>query len=243
VQQKLGPLDVSQKLESKTGSPMRPFYQAWYIGDHKMFVIAQINHAEIGRECGEGIIGYLRLGRRYARYQSRFPHIVKPNETHVGKEFQFKLQEACFSRPSRFVMARGPVYGSGETGIAAPPAPTFGYQDSLVDLDQIRNHLAGLAVCHKRPDRHFDDYVFTVVASTVAALPMPATLGLILGIISKREKRVHLIGGKEIDIAASPAVAPGRAAARHKFLAAEGHAAVSAVATFYEDSCSIDEHI
>jgi len=46
----------------------------------------------------------------------------------------------------------------------------------------------------------------------------------------------------EIDAAARPAVAARRSAARHKFLAPEGDAAVSAVAGLYVDFGFVNKH-
>ena len=56
------------------------------------------------------------------------------------------------------------------------------------------------------------------------------------------QKRVKTFVGFDPYIAANAAVAAGRTASRHEFLAAKCSYPVSAVASFDMDLCSIDEH-
>jgi hypothetical protein len=62
------------------------------------------------------------------------------------------------------------------------------------------------------------------------AFAVPAAPGAELRIESKLQQRIELVGGFHIDRAAAPAVAPRRAAARDKLLAAEGRDAVTSIA-------------
>ena len=73
---------------------------------------------------------------------------------------------------------------------------------------------------------------FAVASSFRAKFPVEAKL----------DQRVEVFGALEMDAAAAPAVAATRPAARNEFLAAEGHAAVPAVAALDVDFGFVNKH-
>jgi len=56
------------------------------------------------------------------------------------------------------------------------------------------------------------------------------------------DERVVALAGLHPDVSALAAVTAGGTATRNKFLAAKGHAAIAAVASFYPNCGFIDEH-
>jgi hypothetical protein len=64
----------------------------------------------------------------------------------------------------------------------------------------------------------------------------------VFGIEAEVDESVVGEGRRHEDVAAVPSVATGGTAFGDKFLAAEGHAAISSVTGLYTDSCFIDEH-
>ncbi len=71
---------------------------------------------------------------------------------------------------------------------------------------------------------------------------MAAALGLPLGVEAEVDEGVVAEGGGHEDVAAVAAVAAGGASAGNELFAAEGHAAIATVASFYTDFCFIDKH-
>ena len=59
--------------------------------------------------------------------------------------------------------------------------------------------------------------------------------------VAEVDKRVEAVGALDDHVAAAPAVAAGGAAELDVLLAAEGNAAVAAVATFHEDPYFIEK--
>src|SRR5579859_882077 len=104
------------------------------------------------------------------------------------------------------------------------------------------NQLAGLGVVDGGADRDLDRNRFTIAAGAVGALAMTAALGLVLRVEAEMNQRVVLLAGLHDDVAAASAVATRRAASGNKLFAAEGNAAVAAIAGFDENFCFIDKH-
>ena len=71
---------------------------------------------------------------------------------------------------------------------------------------------------------------------------MPAALGLVFRIEPEMHQRIVPLAGFHPNIAAPPAIAARGPAPRNKFLAAEGHAAIAAVARLDPNFCLIDKH-
>jgi hypothetical protein len=69
MKQDFCPFNVAEKLDAHTHTLMGAFDKAGYIGNDEGFKIAVFDHAEIWRQGGEGIIGYLGARSGYARYK------------------------------------------------------------------------------------------------------------------------------------------------------------------------------
>jgi len=60
VDEQAGALDVAQELSAQAGAEMRAFNEAGHVGDDEGFkirLLADGDHAEVGLEGGEGVIG------------------------------------------------------------------------------------------------------------------------------------------------------------------------------------------
>ena len=71
---------------------------------------------------------------------------------------------------------------------------------------------------------------------------MLAALRLVLGVVTEMDERIVALRGLHDHVAATAAVAARGSAAGNELLAAEGHAAVAAVAGFDANFGFIDEH-
>src|SRR6185437_10042134 len=84
--------------------------------------------------------------------------------------------------------------------------------------------------------------VFAFAARAVRAFAVTAALGLVFRVVAKMDERIVALAGFKDHVAATAAIPAGRTAARNKFFAAKGHAAVASVARLDADPCFIDEH-
>ncbi len=71
---------------------------------------------------------------------------------------------------------------------------------------------------------------------------MASAFAFVLRVETKVDQRIVALARFQNDIAATAAVAAGRAAARDKFLPAKGHASVAAVAAFDPDDRFVNKH-
>ena len=86
VEQHLGAFDVSQEAMAETLALVRALDQAGHVGHHEAAVVAERDHAQVGHERGEGVVGDLRLGRRDTRNQRRLAHVRVADDAHVGEQ-------------------------------------------------------------------------------------------------------------------------------------------------------------
>src|SRR5258708_1192219 len=83
----------------------------------------------------------------------------------------------------------------------------------------------------------------TLVPGGFVALAMGSGLGLVLGVETERKKRVLVLAGDEINIAAAAAIAAARTSARDILFAAKSQTAIAAVAGLYVDPDFVNEHL
>src|SRR5204863_24353 len=81
----------------------------------------------------------------------------------------------------------------------------------------------------------------SIVTGPIAALAMPAALGLVLGVEAEVQQRVLMRASDQVYIAAAPPVAAAGPAARDILLPAKGQASVAAVAGLYIDFYFVNE--
>ena len=109
-------------------------------------------------------------------------------------------------------------------------------------MSEVVDELAGLVVVEERADGDFEGGVFAGLTGAVGAEAVASALCFVLGVEAEMDQGVVAEGGGHEDVAAVATVAAGGAAFGDKFFAAEGHAAVAAVAGFDPDSCFINKH-
>src|SRR5262245_26219922 len=100
-----------------------------------------------------------------------------------------------------------------EPGITTAAAAPARDHIALPRFAQIHYLLAGRFVVHHRPDRHFDFDARAFGAGPIAALAVPASTCLVLGIEAELQQRVVLRTGVQNDIAATSAISPAGTAA------------------------------
>ena len=205
-------------------------------------LVADHNHAQVGLQSGEGIVGNFGAGRGDARNQRGLADIGISDQAHVGQKFEFEAEYALFAGPTFFVFAGSLMGGGCEAGIAAAAAPAVGDDDALVGPGKVPDFLAGLLVVDDGADRDFQQNIHAFASGFVRAFAVASALRFVFRVEAEMDERVVALAGFHDDIATLAAVAAGRAAARDEFLPAEGEAAIAAVAGFDSDCGFIDEH-
>src|SRR6185437_1370536 len=130
----------------------------------------------------------------------------------------------------------------GEVLVAASAASALGDDDGLVRPGEVVDELAGVVVVEQRTYGNFERKVLGGFAGAVGAHAMLTAFGLVLGVEAKVDEGVVAEGRGHENVAAMAAVAAGGASAGNELFAAEGHAAIAAVAGLDSDSCFIDKH-
>ncbi len=80
------------------------------------------------------------------------------------------------------------------------------------------------------------------MTGAIRAFAVPAAVRFEFAIVAVAKERVVVGVGFQVDAAAVAAIAPGRAAARHEFLAAKCYAPVSTVSSFHKYLGFINKH-
>jgi hypothetical protein len=245
VEKQAGSFDVAQELSAETGAEVRAFNEAGHVGDDVGKLIglfADCDDAEVGLEGGEGVVGNFGLGGRDAGDQGRLAGIGVAYEADVGEQLEDEAVVAFFAGATELVFAGGLVDGGGKVLIAAASATTFGDDDAFIGGFEIVDQLARVLVEERGADGNLEDDGVAVEAGAVGAHAMLAALALVLGVVAEVDEGVVALRADHDDVAAVAAVAAGGTAAGDEFFAAEGHAAIAAVAGLDANFCFIDEH-
>jgi hypothetical protein len=126
--------------------------------------------------------------------------------------------------------------------VSAASATAFGDDDTLVGGLEIMDELACILIVKRCADWDLQNSGVTVEAGTVGAHTVLAALAFVFRVVAKVDEGVVALRAFHDNVTTAPAVSAGRTAAGDEFLAAEGHAAIAAVASFDTNFCFIDEH-
>ena len=220
---------------------MRPGRSAT-VKDSVVGKVADLDDAEVGLEGGEGVVGDLGAGGGEARDERGFADVGVADEAGVGEETEFEAVVALFAGAAEFVLARGLVGAGGEVLVAASAASAAGDDDGLVGVGEVVDELAGVVVVEEGADGDFEGGGLAGWPEQLEPRPWPPRSDFVLGVEAEVDEGVVAERGGHEDVAAVAAVAAGGAAAGDEFFAAEGHAAVAAVAGFDADLRFINEH-
>src|ERR1700676_3321553 len=123
-----------------------------------------------------------------------------------------------------------------ETAIA-----TFGEHEFFAERGEVVDQRLAVFIEDLRSDRHLEHDRLAVGAMAVLAHAVGALLGLEVLLIAIVDQRVQSIDRLDDDVAAAAAIAAGGSAELDILLAAERHAAVTAVAGADIDFCLVKE--
>ena len=201
-------------------------------------LLARVPDAEVGRDGGERVVGHLGLRARRRREQRRFAGVRAADEADVGEELELEQQPPLGAGLAHLREPRRRVARRLERGVAAAAAAAARDAQRLAVRHELAHQPPALLVADDGARRHADGAVAPALA--VPRLAHPA--------LPFRRAEVHLLPQRvqplvalEDDGAAAPAVAAARPHLRLVLLAAEGDAAVAAVARGDVDPRAVEE--
>ena len=211
---------------------MRALDEPGDVGHHEALLAAPADHAQVGHQRGERVVGDLGPGPRDAADEGRLAGVGEADDAHVGQELQLEHELPLLAGRAVLGVARRLVGGGGEVHVARgrrgrpwprrsrSPGPARSTSSSPVAVVVHHACPAGPAARGRRRPRR----------SCREPPPFSPLAGPVLAHVPVVEQRGELRVDHQDDVAAVAAVAAGRTAARDELLAPPGDGAVAAVA-------------
>src|SRR3954465_12044273 len=125
--------------------------------------------------------------------------------------------------------------------VAKTAVAAFGEHEFFAERGEVMDQRLAILVEDLRADRHLEHDRLAVGAMAVLAHAIGALLRLEVLLVGIVDQRVEAIAHFDDDVAAAAAIAAGGAAELDELLAAERHAAVTAIAGANIDLCFVKE--
>ena len=122
----------------------RALDQAGEVGDDELGVVVEPDHAEVGLEGGERVVGDLRLGGGDRGDEGGLAHAGEAHQGDVGHQLELEPEPALLPHLALLGEGRGPAAVRQEPGVAAPAAAALGRQPALARVEQVGEHHAVL---------------------------------------------------------------------------------------------------
>ena len=240
MQQHAAALDMAEEAVAEAGAFMRALDQAGNVGEHE-FAALRVHDAELRMQRGEGIVGDLRFGRADDGEEGRLAGIGQADEAGIRNQFQPQPDPALFAFLAGIGVARRAVGGGFEMRVAEAAIAALGQHEFFAELGEVVDQRFAILIEDLRADRHLEHDRFAVGAMAVLAHAIGALRRLEVLLVAIVDQRVQPVDDLDDDVAATAAIAAGGAAELDEFLAAERHAAVTAVAGADIDLCLVKE--
>src|SRR5262249_3295245 len=207
VEQQLGPLDMSQKLQPQSGASMRAFNQTRDVCYDKGPIVAVRYDAQIWMQSSERIVCDLWSGSGNPGDQGRLAGVRERYQANVSDQLQFEIKDADYAGSSFLVMARRPIRRGGKLGVAAASAASRCDVDPPADRGKVVHQRSGLVLGDEGADRNQNREAVAIFAVAVAPFAVASALRPELRVEPELQKRVELVGRFHVDRAAVAAVA------------------------------------
>ncbi len=237
---------MAQKLVPEPTALRGPLDEPGNVGHHEG-QISRRGHTQVRHQGGEGIVGNLRTGGAHLRDEGALAGRGHAHQSRVGHELHLQLDPALLGRLAELGEGRGAPGARDEVDVAAATHTAAGHHHALAVVGQIGDHLPHFALilevlAHHGAHGHLQHQVVAGGAVHAAALAVGAALGLEVVLEAILDERRHTGVGLHDHVAAVAAVTAVGTALGHMGLAAEGHAAGTAVAALHVDTNLIDKH-
>ncbi len=190
--------------------------EAGYVGDDEGRVAGR-DHAEVGDQRGERVVGDLGPGPRDRRDERGLAGAREADQADVGDDLQLEPYLELVARLAQQREAGRLALGGGERGVAEPTATSGGDHQRRAVAHQVGQHVA-VRVLDQRAVGDGEDEVLAVATVLVVAGALAAVLGATLRAVVVVDEGRHAGVDLEDDRAALPTVAPVGAAERLELL-------------------------
>ena len=217
VGQHRGAFDVAEEVQAQATALGGTGDEAGDVGDGEGLV-AQVHHAEVRLQRGEGVVADLRLGRRQRRHQGGLAGGGEADEADVGHRLQLQDQVLLLAGLAEQGEAGGLAGARRERRVAQAAVAALGGDEAGALAGHVRQHVAVL----RQHDGALGDLEDQILAAGAVAVVAGARLPL-LRLDVRVEVEVHegvdLRVDLEDDVAAVSAVAAVGAAEGLELLA------------------------
>jgi len=242
VHDQADPLDVSEKVETKTRTSRGASDEPRDVSHRHALIQGEIKDPQIGDESGERIIGDLRLRRSQGPQKGGLTGIGNPHQPDVGQELQLQEERSLLARPSLLGDPRRAARGRSKGRVAPAPSPAAGHQDLLPVFREVPEEPPRLLVRNHRTKGNPDDDIRPVTTALLLPLSVAPVWCPILLLVFRIEEGPHRSGGFHIHAASPSAVPSVRPAPGDVLFTPKADAAFSALARSNLDPGNINEH-
>src|SRR5262249_34664877 len=229
MQEHAAALDVTEETVAEPRAFMRTLDQARNIGEDE-FAAVDLDHAELGMQRRERVVGDLRLGRAHRCEEGRLARVGQPDNAGVCNQLQAQPDRELLARLARIGMARRTVGRTLEMGVAEAALAAARDHRPLSHIGKVREQGLAVLLVDLRAGRHLEHDIVAARAVAVLAHAAAAVLGLEMLLVAVVDERVERVDRLHDHVTALAAVAAVRPAELDEFLAPERHAAVPPVA-------------
>src|SRR5262247_3800699 len=229
MQEHAAALDVAEKTVAESRAFMRALDQARNISEYELAAV-DLDHAELGMQCRERVVGDLRLGRAHRREEGRLARVGQPDNAGVRNQLEAQPDRELLARLAGIGMARRTVGRTLEMGVAEAALTAAREHRPLTYIGEVREQGLAILLVDLRAGRHLEHDIVAARAVAVLAHAAAAVLGFEMLLVAVVDEGVEPIDRLHDHVAALAAVAAVRPAELDEFLAPERHAAVPAVA-------------
>ena len=235
MDQQAAAVDVPQEVMAQTGAFTGSLNNAGDISHDEADALVYIDHAQVGEEGGEVVIGDLGPGFADHAEEGGFAHVGEAHQTNVRQQFQLQHHVVALSGQTALGKAGGLAGGGGKMGVA-PAALAATAEDIGLAAGHVLDNFVGFGVPDQGAPGNADDQGLSVLAAFALACAVHAVFCYILALVAEVHQGGEIVIHLKDDVAAVTAVAAVRAAGGNIFFTVEGYAAVAAVAGLYGDA-------
>src|SRR5262245_36418933 len=229
MQEHAAALDVAEETVAESRAFMRALDQARNIREYELAAV-DLDHAELGMQRRERVVGDLRLGRAHRREEGRLARVGQPNNAGVRNQLEAQPDRELLAGLAGIGMARRTVGRTLEMGVAEAALAAARDHRPLTYIGEVCEQGLAVLLVDLRAGRHLEHDIVAARAVAVLAHAAAAVLGFEMLLVAVIDERVEPVDRLYDHVAALAAVAAVRPAELNEFLAPERHAAVPAVA-------------
>ncbi len=241
MNQKTAAVDVAQEIVAQAGTFGSTLNDAGDVSHDEGHALVHENHAQVGEQGGEVVVGDFGPGVGGDGQQGGFAHVGEAHQAHVSQQLQLQDDIPLLALQAGFGEPGDLTGGSGKVAVAPAAAAALG-DDEVLTGRHVHDDLLGFGVPDHSAPGDLDNQRFTTLAAHVPACAVGTALGGVLTLVAEVQQGGQIVVDPEDDAAAMAAVTAVRAAGSHIFFPVEGHGTVAAPATDNGDTYFIYEH-